>query len=173
MFRIIRKHTLPGSTILSDGDATIPKPTEMARNHDSVIHKHFQFLKYSDLGGILDRVIEVTSNRAEGKHAFLRLTLRIRKGISRQHLERYLAEAAWRINHLHNRVESQSYEGEERRNLSLMRDVLSGATRRKVVLRDLRGKPQRKRNRTLDKNRTAPVSDPAEPQQRPLMPPGP
>ena len=173
MLRIIRKHTLPGSTILSDGDATIPKPTEMARNHDFVIHKHFEFQKYSNFGGILDIAIEVTVNRCEGEHAFLRRTLRIRNGISRHHLERYLAEAVWRINHLHNRLESRGYKGGERRNLSLMRDVLAGATRRKMTLRDLRGKPQRKRDRTLEKTRTAPVSDPAVPQQRPLLPPGP
>ena len=173
LLRIIRKHTVPGSTILSDGDASMPKPTEMGRNHDSVIHKQFQFLKYSNLGDIFDKVIEVTVNRAEGTHAFLRRTLSIRNGISRHHLERYLAEAVWRINHLHNKLESQNYEGGERRNLSLMRDVLSGATRRKLTLRDLRGKPQKKRDNTLEKNRTAPASAPAEPQQRPLLPPGP
>ena len=173
LFSIIRRHTLPGCTIMSDGDASIPKPAEMARNHASVIHKQFQFLKYSNLGGIFDIVIEVTVNRAERIHAFLRRTLSIRNGISRHHLDRYLAEAAWRINHLHNRVESQNYEGEERRNLSLMRDVLSGATRRKLTLGDLRGEPQEKRDRTLTRNRTAPVSAPAEPQQWPLLPPGP
>ena len=41
MLSIIRRHTLPGCTIMSDGDASIPKPTEMARNHAFVIHKHF------------------------------------------------------------------------------------------------------------------------------------
>ena len=170
MLRIIRKHTLPGSTILSDGDASMPKPAVMRRQHAFVIHKHFQFLKHVNLDGV---DVEVTSNRAEGTFAFLRVTLGIRNGVSRHHLDRYLQEAAWRINHLHNRLESQAYDGEERRNLSLMRDVLAGASRRKMILGDLRGKPQEKRDRTRDKNRTAPVSDPAEPQQRPLLPPGP
>ena len=117
--------------------------------------------------------IEVTSNRVEGKQAFLHVTLRIRNGISRHHLERYLAEAAWRINHLHNRVESRDYEGEERRNVSLMRDVLAGATRMKLTVGDLRGKPLKKRDRTLDKDRTVPASSNTEPKQQPLLPPGP
>ena len=170
MLQFIRETTVPGSTILTDGDASIPKPAVMKRQHQSVIHKDFQFLKHVIVDGI---DIEVTSNRVEGKQAFLRVTLRIRNGISRHHLDRYLAEAVWRINHLHNRVESRDYEGEERRNLSLMRDVLAGATRMKLTVGDLRGEPMKKRDRTLRRNRTAPVSAPAGPQQRPLLPPGP
>ena len=173
MLKFIRETTVPGSTILTDGDASIPKPEVMGRKHSSVIHKHFEFLKYSDLGGILDKVIEVTTNRVEGKQGFVRRTLRIRNGISRYHLDRYLLEAAWRINHLHNRVESRNYDGEKRRNLSLMGDVLAGAAGRKLTLADLRGEPQERRDWTLEKNRTAPVSAPARPQQRPLLPPGP
>ena len=170
MLQFIRDTTVPGSTILTDGDASIPKPAVMKRQHQWVIHKDFQFLKHVIVDGI---DIEVTSNRVEGKQAFLRVTLRIRNGISRHHLERYLAEAAWRINHLHNRVESRDYEGEERRNVSLMRDVLAGATRMKLTVGDLRGKPLKKRDRTLEKDRTVPVSSNTEPKQRPLLPPGP
>ena len=170
MLQFIRETTVPDSTILTDGDASIPKTAVMKRQHQSVIHKHFQFLKHVIVDGI---DVEVTSNRVEGKQAFLRVTLRIRNSISRHHLDRYLAEAVWRINHLHNRVESRDYEGEERRNLSLMRDVLAGATRMKLTVGDLRGEPMKKRDRTLRRNRTAPVSAPAGPQQRPLLPPGP
>ena len=173
MLQFIRETTVPGSTILTDGDASIPKPEVMRRKHSSVIHKRFQFLMYSDLDGILDKPIEVTTNRVEGKHASVRRTLRIRNGISRHHLDRYLQEAAWRINHLHNRLESQNYDGEERRNFALMRDVLAGAAGRKLTLEDLRGEPLKKCHSALDRNRTAPVSAPAGPQQRPLLPPGP
>ena len=159
----------------------MPKPTEMGRNHDFVIHKQFQFLKYSNLGVLIfDKVIEVTVNRAEGTHAFLRRTLSIRNGISRHHLERYLAEAVWRINHLHNKLESQNYEGGERRNLSLMRDVLGGATRRKR--RSDPARPAREaaeedapRDNTLEKNRTAPSTRllPRSPSSGPCCRPGP
>ena len=173
MLQFIRKHTLLGSTIVSDGDASIPKPSVMKRKHAVIFHKGpdgRQFLKYSDLDGALDKEMEVTTNRAEGKQGFFRLTLHGRNGISRHHLERYLMEAAWRSNHLHNKLESQNYEGEERRNLSLMRDVLAGAAGRKLTLRDLRGEPQEKRDRTLEKERTAPVTAPATPRQMPLTP---
>ena len=52
-----------------------------------------------------------------------------------------------------------------------MRDVLAGATRMKLTLGDLRGEPLKKRERSLKKNRTAPVSSShAEPQQMPLLP---
>ena len=170
MLKFICETTVPGSTILSDGDASIPDPAEMRRQHWYVNHKRFQFLKYVNLDGV---DVEVTSNRVEGKQGFLRVSLGIRNGITRHHLDRYLMELAWRINHQHNRLESQNYDGRERRELSLMRNVLAGASRRKMILGDLRGKPQEKRDRTRDKNRTAPVSDPAEPQQRPLLPPGP
>ena len=132
MLKFICETTVPDSIILTDGDASVPKPEEMRRKHASVNHKRFQFLKYSNLDGTVDKPIEVTTNRVEGKQGFMRRTLRIHNGISRHHLERYLAEAAWRINHLHNRLESQNYEGAERRNLSLMRDVLAGAAGREI-----------------------------------------
>ena len=151
----------------------MPKFSVMKRNHAVIFHKGpagREFLKYSDLDGALEKEMEVTTNRAEGKHAVRRRTLRTRNGISRHHLERYLMEAAWRINHQHNKLESQNYGGKERRNLSLMRDVLAGAAGRKLTLRDLRGQPQEKRDRTLEKNRTAPVSASKRPQQPPLMP---
>ena len=176
MLKFIRETTVPGSTILTDGDAAMPTPMEMGRKHGIVCHNGRngrQFQCYKRLEGELGKCTLITTNRVEGKNSIFRRSFRLRNGITRHHLDRYLLEVAWRINYLHNRVESRSYEGGERRNLSLMRDVLAGATRRKMVLRDLRGKPQRKRDRILEKNRTAPVSDPAGPQQRPLMPPGP
>lgn len=173
MFKFIRKHTLPRSTILSDGDATLrdgdsdtPIVEVAGRKHGQVIHKRFQFLKCVPLNG---KDIEVTSNRVEGKQSHLRRTLRFRNGISRHHLERYLAEAAWRINHLHNRGESEAYDGGERRILSLMRDVIAGAAGRKMTLRDLRGKPQKRGDRIRERNRTAPVTASTDPQQPPLM----
>ena len=173
MLKLIRKHTRPGSIIASDGDASIPEPEVMGREHVSVNHKAFQHKVYKALKGHPDRIIEATTNRAEGEHTHVRRSLRLRNGIYRHHLERYLAELAWRSNHQHNRLESQNYEGEERRNLSLIRDVLAGAAGRKLTLRDLRGKPHKGRGGTLGKNRTAPVPAPATYQQRPLMPPGP
>ena len=170
MLKFIRETTEPGSIILTDGDAAISNLAVIDRKHASVNHKRFQFLKYSDLGGALDKPIEVTVNRAEHIHGFMRRTLRIRNGIGRHHLERYLAEAMWRINHLHNKVESLAYDGEDRRNLSLMRDVLAGAAGRKITLKDLRGAPQQKRDTSSKRNRTAPASSHAEPQQRLLLP---
>ena len=176
MLKFIRETTVPGSTILTDGDAAMPTPMEMGRKHGVVYHNGRngrQFQIYKRLEGEFGKSTRVATNGTEGKNSIFRRSFRIRNGITRHHLDRYLFEVAWRINYLHNRVESRSYEGGERRNLSLMRDVLAGATRRKLTLRDLRGKPQEKRERTLEKNRTAPASDPAEPQQRPLLPPGP
>ena len=176
MLKFIRETTVPGSTILTDGDAAMPTPMEMGRKHGVVYHNGRngrQFQIYKRLEGEFGKSTMVATNGAEGKNSIFRRSFRIRNGITRHHLDRYLFEVAWRINYLHNRVESRSYEGGERRNLSLMHDVLAGATRRKLTLRDLRGKPQKKRDRTLEKNRTAPVSAPAEPQQRPLLPPGP
>ena len=173
MLQFIRETTAPDSIILTDGDAAIPKPGVMKRKHGSVNHKRFQFLKYSDLGGVLNKSIEVTSNRVEGKYGFVRRALRIRNGISRDHLERYLIEAAWRINHLHNSLESQNHDRDERRNLTLMRGVLAGAAGRKITLRDLRGEPQQKRDTSSKRNRTAPVSSHDVPKQPVLLPPGP
>ena len=176
MLRIIRRHTTPDSIILSDKDASILKLTdgEMGgRKRGSVNHKRRQFVKWSDLEGALDERIEVGVNRAEGVHTFFRRTLRIRNGIGRHHLERYLAEAAWRINHLCNRVESQSYAGEERRNLVLMRHVLSGAAGRQITVKELRGEPQKKRDRSAGKNpRRADASRPESTQPH-LLPSGP
>ena len=64
MLQFIRETTVQDSTILTDGDASIPKPAVMRRGHESVIHKRFQFLKYVNQDG---KDIEVTTNRAEGK----------------------------------------------------------------------------------------------------------
>ena len=147
-----------------------PKPEKMDRLHGFVNHKRFQFLKYSDFGGALDKPIEVTVNRAEHIHGFMRRTLRIRNGIGRHHLERYLAEAMWRINHLHNKVESLAYDGEDRRNLSVMRDVLAGAAGRKITLKDLRGAPQKKRDKSSKRTMTAPVPSDERPEQKTLVP---
>ena len=179
MLKFIRETTVPGSTILTDGDAAMPTPMEMGRKHGVVYHNGRngrngrQFQCYKRLEGEFGKSTRVATNGTEAKNSIFRRSFRIRNGITRHHLDRYLMEVAWRINHLHNRVESRSYEGGERRNLSLMRNVLAGATRRKMILGDLRGKPQRKGDGIREKNRTAPASDPAEPQQRPLLPPGP
>ena len=170
MLKFIRETTEPGSIILTDGDAATSNLAVIDRKHASVNHKRFQFLKYSDLGGALDKPIEVTVNRAEHIHGFMRRTLRIRNGIGRHHLERYLAEAMWRINHLHNKVESLAYDGEDRRNLSLMRDVLAGAAGRTITLKDLRGAPQKKRDKSSKRTMTAPVPSDERPEQKPLVP---
>ena len=156
MLQLIRKHTVRESIILSDSDASILKITEaemQGRKRGSVNHKRRQFVIWSDLDGALDKPIEVGSNRAEGVHGLLRRTLGICNGISRHHLERYLIEAMWRINHLHNKLESKSYDGEERRNLSLMCDVLAGAAGRQITEQELRGEPQKKRDRSAGKNK--------------------
>ena len=176
MLRLIRKHTTPDSIILSDSDASILKIAEAemgGRKRGSVNHKRRQFAIWSDLEGALDKPIEVGVNRAEGKHAFLRRTLRIRNGISRHHLERFLAEAAWRINYLHNQVESEAFDGPERRHLSLIYDILSGAAGREITVRELRGEPQKKRDRSAGKN--ARHAEPPRPEgkQRHLLPSGP
>ena len=170
MLKFIRETTEPGSIILTDGDAAISNLAVIDRKHASVNHKRFQFLKYSDFGGALDKPIEVTVNRAEHIHGFMRRTLRIRNGIGRYHLERYLAEAMWRINHLHNKVESLAYDGEDRRNLSLMRDVLAGAAGRKITLKDLRGAPQKKRDKSSKRTMTAPVPSDERPEQKTMVP---
>ena len=185
MLKFIREVTVPGSTILCDGDAAMPTPEQMGRTRGVICHNSRKgrkgrqgrqgrkFLTYMLLHGESAKHTEVTTNRVEAKNSVVRRSFRLRNGITRQHLDRYLMELAWRINHQHNRLEIRNYDGGERRELSLMRNVLAGALRRKLTLRDLRGKPQEKRDRTRDKNRTAPASDPAEPQQQPLLPPGP
>ena len=182
MLKFIREVTVPGSTILCDGDAAMPTPEQMGRTRGVICHNSRKgrkgrqgrkFLTYMLLHGESAKHTEVTTNRVEAKNSVVRRSFRLRNGITRHHLDRYLMELAWRINHQHNRLEIRNYDGRERRELSLMRNVLAGALRRKLTLRDLRGKPQEKRDRTRDKNRTAPASDPAEPQQQPLLPPGP
>ena len=173
MLKFIRETTEPRSIILTDSTASVPKSEEMGRLHGCVNHKKRQFKIYSNLDGALDKPIEVGSNGAEGKHAFLRRTLGIRNGISRHHLERYLLEAMWRINYLHNELESQKYVGEERRNLSLMMDLLAGAAGRKITRQDLLGEPQKKRDRSSRRTRTAPVSSPEKTEQPALLPHGP
>ena len=135
-----------------------------------VNHKRRQFVIWSDLDGALDKPIEVGPNRAEGVHGLLRRTLGIRNGISRHHLERYLAEAAWRINHLHNKLESQSYDGEVNRTLSLMCDVLAGAAGRQITVRELRGEPQKKRDRSAGKNKRRAEPSRPESKQKRLLP---
>ena len=169
MLKFIRDTTMLGSIILTDGDASVPKPEVMGRQHGTVNHKTRQFLAYSDLKGTLDKPVEVTVNRAERVHGFVRRTLRIRNGISRHHLERYLIEAMWRINYLHNRLESQNYEGDERRNFSLMLGVLAGAAGRKITLKDLRGAPQKKRDKSSKRTMTAPVPSDERPEQKILV----
>ena len=167
MLQLIRKHTVRESIILSDSDASILKITEAemeGRKRGSVNHKQRQFVMWSDLDGALDKPIEVGSNRAEGVHGLLRRTLGIRNGISRHHLERYLIEAVWRINHLHNELESKSYDGEERRNLSLMCDVLAGAAGRQITEQELRGEPQKKRDRSAGKNKWR--AEPSRPEDK-------
>jgi len=170
MFAFIRKTTAPGSIILTDTDAATIGLEKIGRKHGRVNHKRFQFLYYSDLQGALDKAIEVGTNRVEGVHGFLRRTLRIRNGISRHHLERYLIEAMWRINHLHNLVETENFEGDERRNLSLMREVLAGAAGRKITLKDLRGEPQQKRDKSSKRTRTAPAPSDGKPEQKTIAP---
>ena len=182
MLKFIREVTVPGSTILSDGDAAMPTSKQMGRALGVICHnsrkgrkgsRGRKFLTYMLLHGEFAKHTEATTNRVEGKNSVFRRSFRIRNGITRHHLDRYLMELAWRINHQHNRLESRNYDGRERRELSLMRDVLAGASRGKMILGDLRGKPQRKGDGIREKNRTAPASDPAEPQQRPLLPTGP
>ena len=173
MLQLIRKHTVRESIILSDSDASILKITEAemgGRKRGSVNHKRRQFVIWSDLDGALDKPIEVGPNRAEGVHGLLRRTLGIRNGISRHHLERYLAEAAWRINHLHNKLESQSYDGEVNRTLSLMCDVLAGAAGRQITVRELRGEPQKKRDRSAGKNKRRAEPSRPESKQKRLLP---
>ena len=176
MIGFIRRHTTPDSIILSDTTASIVKfsAAEMGgRKSGSVNHTQRRYVIWSDLEGALDERIEVGVNRAEGKHAFLRRTLRIRNGIDRHHLERFLAETAWRINHRHNRVESEAFAGPGRRHLSLIYDILSGAAGREITERELRGEPQKKRDRSAGKNaRRADASRP-EGKQPPLLPSGP
>ena len=180
MLKFIREVTMPGSTILSDGDAAMPTSKQMGRTLGVIYHnsrkgrKGRQFLTYMLLHGESAKHTEVTTNRVEAKNSVVRRSFRLRNGITRHHLDRYLMELAWRINHQHNRLESRNYDGRERRELSLMRDVLAGATRMKLTVGDLRGEPpQETPDRIREKNRTAPASDPAEPQQRPLTPPRP
>ena len=67
----------------------------------------------------------------------MRRILVIHNDISLHHLDRYLAEVTWRINQLHNRLESLGYWGDGTRNLSLMRDVLAGSSGGDVRLGDL------------------------------------
>ena len=175
MLRLIRKHTTPDSIILSDSDASILKIAEAemgGRKRGSVNHKRRQFVIWSDLEGALDKPIEVGVNRAEGKHAFLRRTLRIRNGIGRHHLERFLAEAAWRINYLHNKVESEAFDGPERRHLSLIYDILSGAAGREITVRELRGEPQQKRDRSAGKNARRAETPRPEGKQPHMLPSG-
>ena len=50
MLTFIRETTVPGSIILTDGDAAFPKPEKMDRLHGFVNHKRFQFPEIQRLG---------------------------------------------------------------------------------------------------------------------------
>ena len=148
----ILRVTAPGSRIYTDGTAAYPENLP-DRSHHIVIHSNYEWGKREEvkLPGGEKTTIYVTTNRIERSWGFLKRALRIPVTVSPKHFPRYLAETQWRINHLHNRKEAETYTGNERRNLVLMGQLVANMYHRRITVKGIRGgesartEPQRRR----------------------------
>lgn len=122
----VERVSLPGSRV--DTDGTAAWPDDIDRIHGVVIHKDFDFGHAEELLGKGNGWFYITTNRIEGSWGLLKRALRIPVTASAQYFPLYLAEAMWRINHIRNRVEAENYEGEDRRVLALMGQLLANGS---------------------------------------------
>ena len=122
----IERVSLPGSRVYTDGTAAWPPGIN--RIHGVVIHKYFQFGRGAELYGKGKGWFYITTNRIEGKWGRVRRSMRVTTTVTRKYFPMYLDEVMWRINHLSNLLEAESYEGEERRGAA--RRGADGADRR-------------------------------------------
>ena len=112
----IERVSLPGSRVYTDGTAAWPPGIN--RIHGVVIHKSFEFGREAELYGEGKGWFYITTNGIEGKWGRVRRSLRVTTTVTRKYFPMYLDEAMWRINHLTNRLEAESYEGEARRGVA-------------------------------------------------------
>ena len=122
----IERVSLPGSRV--DTDGTAAWPDDIDRIHGFVIHKYFDFGHAEELMGKGNGWFYITTDRIEGSWGLLKRALRIPVTASSKYFPLYLAEAMWRINYIRNRREMESYEGEDRRVLALMGQLLANGS---------------------------------------------
>ena len=132
----IERVSLPGSRVYTDGTAAWPPGSN--RIHGVVIHKHFEFGRRAELHGEGKGWFYITTNGIEGKWGRVRRSLRVTTTVTRKYFPMYLDEAMWRINHLGNRLEVESYEGEERRGVALMGQIVANIGSRRLNPKGLR-----------------------------------
>ena len=138
----INRVTAPGSRIYVDGDAAVPREgpdRDTTRKYHWLNHTTFEWGRCVSLGEDDPRGLWATTNHIEGTWGFLKRSMRLRVSVSRHHLHLYLAEVIWRANYLSNRVEAEVYEGHERRELALMRQVVSRMVGTRITEKALRG----------------------------------
>ncbi len=151
----ITRITAPGSRIYVDGDAAVPRTgpdRDTDRHYRAVNHSASKWGLHVTIGEDDVRGIFVTTNRIEGSWGFLKRSMRLRVSVSRHHLPLYLAEIMWRINYLGNRLESETFEGRERRELALIKQVVAGMVGKRLTEKQLRGPktdPARRKARQL------------------------
>ena len=151
----ITRVTAPGSTIYVDGDAAVPRTgpdRDTERTYYPVNHSAFEWARPVLIGEDQPSGIFTTTNRIEGAWGFLKRAIRLRVSVSRHHLPLYLAEVMWRINYLSNRLESEAFDGPDRRELALMAQVVAGMVGKRLTEAQLRGpkaEPARRQARQL------------------------
>lgn len=131
----IERVSLPGSRV--DTDGTAAWPDDIDRIHGVVIHKHFDFGHAEELMGKGNGRFYITTDRIEGSWGLLKRALRIPVSATSKYFPLYLAEAMWRINHVRNRLEAESYVGEDRRVLALMGQLLANGTISRLTTDDI------------------------------------
>ena len=131
----IERVSLPGSRVYTDGTAAWPPGIN--RIHGVVIHKKFEFGRRAELYGEGRGWFYITTNRIEGKWGRVRRYLRVTTTVTRKYFPMYLDEAMWRINHLGNRLEAESYEGEDRRGVALMGQIVANIGSRRLNPKEL------------------------------------
>ena len=139
MAEFILRVTAPGSRIDTDGTAAWP-PWVRDREHHVVIHSAHDYAHREEITGPdgKKKTIYVMTLHIEGSWGFLKRALRIPLTVSHKHFPRYLAEAQWRISHLHNRKEAEAYTGDERRNLLLMGQIVANMPHRRITVKEIR-----------------------------------
>ena len=122
----VERVSWPGSRV--DTDGTAAWPDDIDRIHGIVIHKYFDYGHVEELKGKGNGRFYITTDRIEGSWGLLKRALRIPVTASCKYFPLYLAEAMWRINHIRNRLEAESYTGEDRRVLALMGQLLANGS---------------------------------------------
>ena len=131
----VERVSLPKSRVYTDGTAAWPPNID--RIHGVVIHKDFDFGHAAELYGEGNGWYYITTNRIEGSWGLLRSALRIPGTASCKYFPLYLAEVMWRINHISNRLEAESYKGEERRIAALMGQLVASMGNRRLNIDEL------------------------------------